>query len=277
MIGALAGLQIAEGGGIQPKFKETCTNNITHIADEGLNVRTDNGAISVKRSDRSDVEVVAHITCVSPERLEAVEIITERTGDQTLKIYAKWPGSKRKKNEGCSFELLLPDARNIELRSSNGAVSCEGFAGTATLSTSNGKITVDTHDGPVNATTSNGAINARNITGTAELRTSNGAIEAQNITGAADLHTSNGAIKAFNVVSPVNARTSNGAISLELAPAFSGEMAASTSHGSLDISDLGDAKLISSGKKRITFSIGDSNHKSSASTSNGSIRIKRSK
>ena len=274
ILATLADLQIAEGGGRQPRFKETRTTNITHMAEAGLNVWTDNGFISVKRSEGADVELVAHLTCVSPERLEAVEIITERTKDQTLKVYAKWPGSKQRDNEGCSFELLLPDTRNIDLCTGNGAITCEELSGKAVLNTSNGKITINTHNGPVNATTSNGAIHAQDITGTVKLRTSNGSIEARNITGSTELHTSNGAIKAFNVVSPVNARTSNGAISLELAPSFSGRMTASTSSGPLNISDLKDAKLISSEKKRITFSIGDSDHDSSASTSNGSIQIR---
>lgn len=264
----------AHAGGRHPRFDETRTTNMSHVADAGLHIRTDNGAITVTRSDRADVEIVANIRCVSPERLEAVEIIAERQGDNTLKVYAKWPGGKRKNNEGCSFELQLPDARNLDLRTANGAIKCGEFSGSAQLNTSNGKITVSSHDGPVNANTSNGAIHVHNIQGTLTAVTSNGKINARHIGGAAELRTSNGAVEAIDVVSPLQIRTSNGAISLELAPDFAGEMTASTSHGSLDISGIEDARLISSGKKRIVFAIGESEQKSSTSTSNGSIRIR---
>ena len=264
----------AEGGGARPTFDDVRALTVDHMAEAGLNVRTDNGAITVKRFDRNDVEITAYIRCVSPERLEAVEIIAEREHSGTLKIYAKWPGGKRKNKEGCSFEVLLPDARDLELRTANGAITAEGFSGTASLKTSNGKITVHAHDGSVDVSTSNGAVDLTAINGTVKATTSNGRISARDINGGVELRTSNGAIHAVGVTSPVNAHTSNGSISLELATGFAGEMTASTSNGSLDINGLDKAKLISSGKKRIVFAVGDTDHKSSASTSNGSLRIR---
>jgi DUF4097 and DUF4098 domain-containing protein YvlB len=274
--GILTGLMAihAQAGGRQPLFDRTLTTNLVHLTNSGLAIRTDNGAIDVQQSDRHDISLTARIRCVSPERLAAVEISAERTADGTLDIHALWPDGKRKNNEGCSFELLLPDASNVDLRASNGTISSAGFSGMAELQTSNGKIIISGHDGPVHATTSNGGIDARNITGTLRAVTSNGRIDAQHIGGAAELRTSNGAINAVNLVSPLTAHTSNGSIGLELAPSFAGEMTASTSNGSLDIAGLKDAELISSGKKRITFRIGASGHESSASCSNGSIRIR---
>ena len=275
-LGILTGLMAihAQAGGRQPLFERTLTTNLIHRTDSGLTIRTDNGAITVQQSDRHDVELTAHIRCASPERLAAVEVSAERTPAGTLEIHALWPDGKRKNSEGCSFELLLPDASNVELRTSNGAVSSKGFSGPAELQTSNGKIIISGHDGPVHATTSNGRIDARNISGTLRAVTSNGRIDVQHVGGAAELRTSNGAINAVNLVSPLTAHTSNGSIDLDLAPAFAGEMTATTSNGSLDIAGLKDAELISSGKKRITFRIGDSSQKSSASCSNGSIRIR---
>ena len=67
----ITGLPAAQGGGQHPVFDDTFTTHIAHESGKGLNIRTDNGAITVNRQDRVDVEITAHVRCSSPERLEA--------------------------------------------------------------------------------------------------------------------------------------------------------------------------------------------------------------
>ena len=237
------------------RFKETREIPVAPVETTGLDVRAANGSITVRCSKEQVATVTAQLKCISQERLNATEIIVERGEDQTMKVYAVWPGGRRLNRESCSFEIVLPEVSGISLHSSNGALYCEGAGGVAELTTSNGRVEIVDHAGPVT------------------VRTSNGKIEVRNIDGNCDLRTSNGAIEALNVEYPITAQSSNGRIVFELGPAFSGEVSASTSNGALDIGGLSNVSLISNSRNRIHFRVGDSSQASSASTSNGSIRI----
>lgn len=238
------------------RFKETREISIVPIHNAGLKAQTSNGFINACRSDGPNALLTAHLRCISQQRLDAAEVIAERLPDQTLNLYVKWPQGRRRGNEGCSFEISLPNTSAIELHSSNGALTCTGLAGEALLHTSNGRIEVNKHTGPLTARTSNGMITVRDCTDELDLRTSNGTIHA------------------CNVAAPIQAGSSNGRILVELAPDFSGEMSVSTSNGSLDINDLPNVTLLSSGRNHMQFRVGDSTRPSSASTSNGSIHIR---
>jgi DUF4097 and DUF4098 domain-containing protein YvlB len=236
-------------------YSKTVLSEVPHINSAGLYIHTSNGAINVQQSDTEKVEITATLHALSAERLDAVEIIAERTGSNTLEIYAKWP-DKRKHNEKCSFNVLLPNASSVHLKTSNGDIKCLGLSGEGLLESSNGDIIVSTHGGPLDAHTDNGEITARNITGSVSLKTSNGDI------------------KAYDVNAPFNMTTSNGDIYLELAPAFEGEIKASTSNGKLDTKNLNDAQLISCEKNRVHLKVGHETNCSKIRTSNGAVCIR---
>jgi len=243
-------------GSPSAKFKETRKLPVSHVLGAGVTVQTVNGSIKVEHIQGTNALLVAHVKCTTQERLDATKIVAEHLTDHKLNIYVAWPDGKRLGNEGCSFEITLPDASGITLLSSNGSLYSKGFEGTALLQTSNGSVEVDGHAGPLTVQTSNGKIIVRDVAGDTDLQTSNGAIEA------------------FNVNDPIQARSSNGSILLEMAPDFSGEMSASTSNGSIDINGLPNMIMLLSEKKRVHFKIGESSRTSLVSTSNGSIRIK---
>ncbi|MBN2163882.1 MAG: hypothetical protein JXR25_15830 [Pontiellaceae bacterium] len=222
----------------------------------GLDVRTANGSIRVLRGDGDETIVTAHLRCRTQERLDAAEVVVERGTDQVLNVYVDWPGEGRRGSEGCNFEIVLPEVAGVTLKSSNGGLYCENLGGDAMLTTSNGGVEVIGQSGRV------------------AVHTSNGRIVVRNVNGECNLKTSNGAIKAYGVNNPISAQSSNGRIFMELGPGFSGEMRVSTSNGSLDINELSDAVLLSSSRNQLQFRIGESGASSSASTSNGGIRIR---
>ncbi len=250
---------------------------VSHQAEAAIDVRTENGSIQVVKADRSDVEIVATIRARTQERLDSTTINARRGEDGVLHVTADWPAAGRRDNEGCSFEVAVPEAVGVVLESSNGALSIAGLAGAARLRTSNGAIHAADQDGPVEARTSNGGINVEAAQGTVDARSSNGRVTVSEATAAVKAETSNGSVTVRLVPAnpgPVEARTSNGGIELDLSPAFSGELTLETSHGGIHAKDLPGARLISSEKDRLVLGFGQSDAKSTAKTSNGAVTVR---
>ncbi len=274
MVGSL--LLIGCGSWGDARFRETRTLSQAHVPSMPIAVRTSNGAIQVEQTLVTDeVIITAHIKARTQERLDAVEIIANRDASGALSVFAEWP-DRRLNSEGCSFEILIPDADGVELKTSNGAVTITGLAGYALLDTSNGRITVRDHDGDVHASTSNGRIELEHITGSANLDTSNGAIVASDITGEIDADTSNGAVRLtlsdLNA-GPVRADTSNGAITLTVGENFAGELRVRTSNGSIRVGDGAHEYVRETSKHAVRFDFGPGDRDSDISTSNGSVTI----
>ncbi len=234
---------------------ETRVEAVGHVADSGLRVRTRNGSVTVRRDDRTDVQITAKLRAVNLERLAETKIVARRDNDGTLDIYVDWPGDQPKNNEACSFQLLMPDAGRIDITSSNGSLHIEDLGDEVVLVSSNGAIQVAGVKGPVHARTSNGAIKIAAALGPIEAKTSNGSINARRMAGPFDL------------------RTTNGGITIDLAPDFAGEIDLHTSNAKLDVSGLDNARLISSGKDSMRLSLGDQDTVSTANTTNGRILV----
>ena len=59
---------------------------------------------------------------VSDERLLATTISANRDGSGVLVIEATPPDGGWKSSEGCAFDISIPDAKDVTLKSSNGAI-----------------------------------------------------------------------------------------------------------------------------------------------------------
>lgn len=258
------------------KYHETRTLNVAHVPDSAIHLATANGSIVMRAADRQDVEIVAELRMTSPERLDATKIHAERDGANRLTVKIAWPDGKRENNEGCSFTVSVPDARDVDLKSSNGRLEITGLSGEAELDTSNGKIEVKDHKGNVNGETSNGAIRVSGTEGNLDLRTSNGRITVRDATGSVKANSSNGSVHislAADGTGPVRAESSNGSMTLEIGDAFRGDLELRNSNGSLDVGNLPDATIVSSGKHHMRLKFGESTNHSRVSTSNGAIHV----
>ncbi len=192
---ALFGLLSGCGNDLgRPLHEETRTANLPHLGDTAIDVVTTNGSVTVNLSNRADVEITAHLRAVSAERLEAAKVVADRDEEGALSVSVDWPDGKPRNREGCSFDVLIPDALDVTLRTTNGRIDLAGLRGKADLHTSNGGIEVTVHGGPLDATTSNGQIKATDIKGTIDASTSNGRIEISDAVGRVDAKTSNGTI-----------------------------------------------------------------------------------
>ncbi len=239
--------------------EQVTTIPVPHVSGSGLKVTTRNGHIHVKKSDGSDIQIVATLRMVSDERLHGTTISANRDGSGVLIIEATPPDGGWKSSEGCAFDISIPDAKDVTLKSSNGSIVAVGLSGQAELDSSNGSITAASHNGPIRAKTSNGRIDVSAAGGSVRCSTSNGAVKVSLAgPGPADIH------------------TSNGSITLEIGKGFVGTIAAKTSNGSIATPSAAPGypslDVQRENKHRAKVSLG-SGPVSELETSNGSVTI----
>ncbi|MCC6676213.1 MAG: hypothetical protein IT436_03635 [Phycisphaerales bacterium] len=271
-----ASLLLLGGCDVTAAFRATRTAQVAHVAGSPVSIITENGSVDLARADISDVQITAHLRAQTQERLDATSIAVVRDAAGLLTISVDWPGGLRRGDEGCDFEVRLPDASGITIDSSNGRLSLAGLSGPAVLGTSNGRIEVAGHDGEVRAHTSNGHITLRDVKGDVMARSTNGAIDLLGIAGKAETSTSNGHIEIrLDAASPgpVFAETSNGSISVDLGPTFSGKVSMRTSNGEIRVSGA----EASGGKHSKSVVVGSGGVESILKTSNGRIQLKVSR
>ena len=272
----LAAFCLQTGCSFSPLHKETRNSTHAHQPNSPIQIESTNGSITLTQEDREDVEIVAHLRATSEERLKATDILSELVDGNKLYIHVNWPEGKRHSREGCSFEVKIPDAMAVILKTSNGNITTSDLGGAADLKTSNGSIDVKNHHGSLLAVTSNGNIIANDIEGEIDTKTSNGSITIQRAPGIVKSKTSNGKITLSmkpQATGPIDLKTSNGSVEVSLGTAFVGTLSASTSNGSIDTSGIKNGEVVSSSKTKAKLKFGEAAQTSTVQTSNGSIRI----
>lgn len=217
-----------------------------------------NGSVSVETWDRASVEVVAEKSLHSRSRADAHEVfdkleivVVEREG--RIEIETRQPKRSdgffnwifgRSRNASVRYELRVPQAARLTLRTVNGSVTTDGAGGGQLLRSTNGRITVRAAHDSVEAHTTNGSIQV-------ELVETPGHLDV-------DLGSTNGSITLAlprGAGGRVAARTVNGSVRSELPLTIEGAASRKRLYGRLDASGPGSIDL---------------------RTTNGSIRINRS-
>jgi len=245
-----------------------------------LDISSSNGQIRVEGQDTTTVSVVATLRsrgtteAEAQERVEQIEINMTQEDNRVLLEYrsADQPADVRRYS-GVDFSVIVPLTADVEVDTSNGAITVRGIQGEFDLDTSNGAVDLDNLVGDINVDTSNGKITVDNVQGILNLETSNGAIDLDDVEATIDARTSNGAIEFSGILAGDNhrLRTSNGRINVELQPDASIEIDAETSSGSISttLPLVGDTD----GKAWSATLNPPANTTLDLRTSNGSIRI----
>lgn len=220
--------------------RDTRYVEVAHQPGAPIHVNTENGRVNIKRGEGDDVSITADIGARSLDRLHEMEVVAERRADGSLHVFPRWPQGRRHGNEFCMFDITIPDASTVTIRTSNGAIVVAGVGHSLDVGTSNGSITIEGPTGPVEARTSNGRI-------TATLDPAN--------------------------PGPVALRTSNGRVALNVGEAFTGRIAMSTSNGSVQINDAPPARINSIGRSSATLTFGEGGADSTVRTSNGGVTL----
>jgi DUF4097 and DUF4098 domain-containing protein YvlB len=260
LVAALLAYLVASGGsnGLAPLLDGEQALTVAHVTGAPLVVDTANGSITVKKSNRADVQITANISAISAERLAAAKIVTTRGVDDTLTIGCQWPGGQPKPREACSFDVEIPDAVGVTLNSENGNVRASNLAGQAHLLTTNGNVEVDRHAGPVRAVTTNGTVTLSEVAGPVKAFTANGAIDI---------------VLARNSAAPIDADGVNSTIKLTVGHAFAGNLSLAATNGSVSVDPSLEARAAGNDPHEMQIAFGNGDQKSSATTINGTVRV----
>jgi hypothetical protein len=206
---------------------------------------TENGGITASVTD--DAAVTATITkrCKGRDKSDAEDhidnvVVEDAIVESQLQLSADVPSSSNR-GYGASFDIDAPAHLFLDLSTSNGGISIQGFTGGALLHTSNGGIDVDELQGGIDAHTSNGAITCDLII----------------------LGTDEEALLS----------TSNGRITLTVPGDIDATFEASTSNGSIDVNGFDDIDYESNEGTHKSGTIGLGGATITLSTSNGSITL----
>jgi DUF4097 and DUF4098 domain-containing protein YvlB len=218
------------------------------IAPNGtLTIDSDLGALVVEGS-KTDQIVVRVIKGVNGRSESDAEELFERfsvafdPSARGLEILGRYdrPGGWRDwgGNRGLQvrFEVEVPEAVNVDLKTSGGSIQVADIAGEALVHTSGGSLNLEDIGGHVEARTSGGSIEAHDLGDRSLLRTSGGSIRVEGAGGDVDCQTSGGSITISGADGEVDAQTSGGSIRLAQ---IAGAVNATTSGGSIEAEIIG--------------------------------------
>jgi len=136
------------------------TRNVTLAALRSLTVDgRENGGVTVRGSDRNDIQVVAMIQAEAETDADAVAIAKQVAIDSNGgSIGASGPARNDGQSWSVSYEVLVPRTTDLSLLARNGGLSVEGVSSQMDLETTNGGINLTDVDGNVRGITSNGGV-----------------------------------------------------------------------------------------------------------------------
>lgn len=262
----------------------------------------DNGEIRVRPSPDGDtIRIEATIVARAANRheaeqaLDAVEILTPRTGRDESVQEVRWTWKKRRPlnwSATVSYLIEMPAELPLSAAADNGSIDVEGLLGDRQLETDNGRIrcsdwiadqepawdgTLSPTDCTLTAKTDNGSIDVATAAGVLELKSDNGRVYARGAPREVRFSTHNGSIEAqLAHAGRLDGRieTANGGVLLSLNPNASARVACRTQHGNI-IVELPNYSGSSGGSAReMTFGVGTTEGLLEIKTNNGPISIR---
>ncbi len=185
----------------QAESLETKTGPAVGIT--AVDIRADNGAISVRAGKDSVLHVTITKSCKGTSQADAESHLADiTTGESlpgsTLYMWGKVP-QPNTRSYNTEYEAAVPAATQLHLETTNGAVDLDSMAGAAVIVATNGAVTTTAHSGSISVEAANGAIDcdvaAFDIGETAALHSANGQVTIYlpaDASVAFDITTSNG-------------------------------------------------------------------------------------
>jgi hypothetical protein len=118
-----------------------------------------NGGISVKGENRSDISIRSCVQAwakTDEAATASMKAIRIQTGSS---VYAENPNDD--KNWSVSYEILVPNRTNLDLKARNGGISITSVEGTIEFDTQNGGVSLKDLAGNVKGKTTNGGLSVR--------------------------------------------------------------------------------------------------------------------
>lgn len=185
----------ASGVGSSSRFVKTETNTFSVPANARVNVSTDEGPITIRGWDKSEVMYTATKHGEDETQLNQLHIETDQQGP-AVSVIAK-SGDER---GWISLDVFVPRNSSVHVSSQEGRLVLQGVSGELTLRTVEGSIQVTDSQGQLKVSSGEGNIRIANFDGQADARTPEGSISLD------------------GRFSGLTARTGEGSISLAVAP-----------------------------------------------------------
>jgi hypothetical protein len=264
-------------------------------------VSNQNGKIEIETWDKNEVEVFAVIGSDKSMK-EVTKVKIEVSVDKNIEIATRYSGkeaeeSKGKENEfgvwsfikwvlkgeysghkiAVDYEIKIPDYIFVsEVETSNGKIGLNGTKGPSELNTTNGKIKVENVESDIKAHSTNGTIEIENVNGFVTAGTTNGKIRVKS-EGVKELTTTNGSIEADikTIEEDIEISTTNGSINLAVPSSLNANLELSTTNGEVNLEDVTLEDISRHQKNYIKGKMGKGGSKVNASTTNGSIKVRK--
>jgi len=118
-----------------------------------------NGGVTVKGSNRNDVLVRSKVQTSGEDSAESRRVAGEiRVETSAGHIHAVGPSMEGHRGWGVSFEILVPQRTDLELRTHNGGISISGVQGHISFEAVNGGVHLQQLAGSVEGHTTNGGV-----------------------------------------------------------------------------------------------------------------------
>ncbi len=216
----ILGFQLLQAATLEETFKKRIdAKNI-----ERVRVQNVNGSIEVSSRTGDAIEIIAYKKVRADDTehagrmMEALTVeVTENDGELVVETilprnrrghsggFFSWLFGGGSSGSSVSYEINVPKKMNLDLHSTNGALTVTGSSGEMVLSTTNGKIRAEDISGTIRARTTNGSLNIsmKEVAKNEEM----------------NLKTTNGSVKLYlpsTINADIEARTTNGRVRCEL-------------------------------------------------------------
>lgn len=233
-----------------------------------LRVDSDLGSIQVNTHGKNSVKAVIYFKNKYggqkdlEEQIDDLEIHMSKMGDDVLIELKKrreknWWGDNKLQ---IHFEILVPEAFNVDLNTAGGSISVEDLDGRAKCRTSGGSLRFGYIKGTVDGNTSGGSVTIEGCEGDVEAKTSGGSINIGSAKGNVEAYTSGGSIEVDEVFGNIQAKTSGGHINCTLTKQPTADCTLKTSGGSIEVNLKSDIRVTvnartSGGRVRTDFPV----------------------
>ncbi len=270
-----------------PRESREVSETIEFQEDTKLTVNSRNGAVLVQAEPGAEgIRIEARLTCggeteeMARQRVEDAVIVATFDEDAGLEIEPRFPDPPNS-GDSASITVITPAADGIQIETSNGPIVVEGagdaFTSDLQVKTSNAAVTLSQFRGPATINTSNGPVQVSDVDGQVTVDTSNAPVTATSVRGALSIESSNAPVRIHlgdDQSGPITADTSNAPVTVELGRRFQGKMDVNTSNARVQLQDpsgrVTENKL---GKKSGYFVVGNDETESRINTSNSPIEI----
>jgi DUF4097 and DUF4098 domain-containing protein YvlB len=209
-----------------------------------VRVLASNGAVRVTTSDANRVEFI-----VTYDRgIGSSDLPVDSRQDGMVvelraltKAHSSWWNWSYFENAHLSIEVRMPKNADLQIDTSNGAVSLDTIRGTVKVHTSNAAINASGLEGRCALATTNGRVDVSGRFQSLDLSSTNAGVTARAVSGSSmdsgwSISTTNGGINLsipLDLKANLSAGTTNGGIMLQLPVAVAGEQRGSHLRGTL--------------------------------------------